>query len=257
MAVLRVWLDNTVAREARMEILDWRVIDCAKISNCEQADLNKTTLAGAIYITTTAWHKEIKSLVQEQHPPDWIFLEAQPMRNRKMQFVSHNLLSFLLGKWSEKGVSPQACFVSGRVKLQEADFQQLFETSNKAEAKREQRRRTSKEKRADESKKYNENKKYAKLMCETVCEENCFNDPEKWLTFFRGLGYKRDDAADALLQGFYKARDILRSPSKTNKPSSPRRAHGVKFKRASKLKAPRARTKARKMAAAADEDDLE
>jgi len=252
-ASLRVTLDPAAARRFRFEILDWRVIDCAKIVDCEEADLNKSTLQGVIWITTNAWHKHKTQMIDDQEPPDWLFLEAQPMRNRKMQFVSHNLLSFLLGNWNSRGVSPQSCFVSGRVKLQEADFRTLFDQSNKAEAKREGRRRTTKEKRADDAKKYQENKKHAKLMTEVVLRENC--DGENRLDWFKGLGYKRDDAADALLQGVYKARDLLEN--KPKRPKSPRRAMGVKFKTKRARPTPAPRRKAKRLATKADEDVCE
>ena len=248
-ASLRVFLQPNHQRRFTFEVLDWRVIDCATIADCEEADLNKTTLQGVIWITSTAWQKQTDVLVDQQERPDWLLLESQPMRNRKMQFVSHNLLAFLLGHWSRKGHTPQSCFVSGRVKLQEADFRELLEKSNKAEAKQEGRRRTTKEKRADESKKYNENKKHAKLMTEVVLQENCRQDSDRYLEWFRNLGYKRDDAADALLQGVYKARDLLECSRK--RPRDIRTAMGVKFKKAQKR--PRVRTKAKKLAASADE----
>ena len=249
-ASLRVWLDPDAARGFRFEVLDWRVIDCASAADCEEADLNKTTLQGVIWITSTAWQKQTNLLVDDQERPDWLLLEAQPMRNRKMQFVSHNLLAFLLGHWSRKGHTPQSCFVSGRVKLQEADFRTLFAGSNKAEAEREGRRRTTKEKRADEAKKYAENKKHAKLMTEVVLRENCADESKRQelVSWFKGLGYKRDDAADALLQGVYKARDLLRSSKK--RPRDIRVAMGVKFKKSAGT--PRKRVKAKALAKSAD-----
>ena len=143
------------------------------------------------------------------------------------------------------------------MKLQEADFRTLGPRLHKAEAEMQKRRRTSKEKKADEAKKYQANKKHAKLMTEVVMEENCTNDESgDRLGWFRGLGYKRDDAADALLQGIYKARDLL-SRKTHKKPVTPRRASGVRFKRPKTARSKAvasARKRTRQMAKQADDD---
>lgn len=50
---------------------------------------------------------------------------------------------------------------------------------------------------------YSERKKMGIEMCSKLLRESKSPDVAKWVTFFEGYGAKRDDLADALLQGIY------------------------------------------------------
>jgi hypothetical protein len=185
-ALLEVTLDS-------LRVVQWQVLD---LLGEEGADLNvnKTTLEELVRRTAPAFQAAVKSWCEVDWagdgasvgPPEIAYLESQPLgmqaRNVKTKTLSHVFQALLLAQ----GVAVQ--FVSPKKKLLG-----MLEGGT-----------------------YADNKKFAVASAGSVLT-SC--GLEEWADWFEDVAGKRDDLADALLQGYYAAKDAL-----TTKPKKPRKA---------------------------------
>lgn len=185
-ALLEVTLES-------LRVVQWQVLD---LLGEEGADLNvnKTTLEELVRRTAPAFQAAVSQWCAVDWagdgtsvgPPDIAYLEAQPLgmqaRNVKTKTLSHVFQALLLAQ----GVPVQ--FVSPKKKLMG-----MLEGGS-----------------------YADNKKYAVSSAGSVLT-SCGLD--EWAIWFDEVGGKRDDLADALLQGYYAAKDALTAkPKKARKP---------------------------------------
>lgn len=154
-----------------LDLQEWEIIDILKD---ETINVNDTTTDILIAKSASA----LGCLVDRwaEWKPDIAFLETQPLgqmaRNVKTKILSHIMQALLLAK----GILVQ--FVSPKKKLKSMDMVGT----------------------------YSDNKKHAVEMTLKLLESH--NLP-LWLDKFKSLKGKRDDLADAFLQGYYAGKSAL------------------------------------------------
>jgi hypothetical protein len=154
-----------------LDLQEWKIVD---ILNDESMNVNETTTD--ILIAKSA--PLLGSLVEKwaEWKPDIAFLETQPLgqmaRNVKTKILSHIMQALLLAR----GISVQ--FVSPKKKLK--DMENVGS--------------------------YSDNKKFAIEATIKVLEST---KSTVWLENFKSLKGKRDDLADAFLQGYYAGQSAL------------------------------------------------
>jgi hypothetical protein len=163
-----------------INIKNWRVIDLIDSTNIP--NINKATLDALIKDCAL----KIKDVVEEWALlcPDIVYLENQPLgpmaRNTKTKSLSHIFQAMLVCK----GIA--VTFVSPSLKLRG------MQTKGS----------------------YGENKKYAVEACTNLLIEK---NQIEWKSWFLENKGKKDDLADALLQGYYASKPKETLPKKNKK----------------------------------------
>ena len=150
--------------ENDLKINEWDVVN---ILNDENINVNQTSVEDLIRHTSQNLRDTVKSWVSQS--PELVFLETQPLglmaRNVKTKILSHIIQAFLLAS----GIPVQ--FVSPKTKLRGME----------------------------KSGSYSENKKFAVVKTREILNDY---DLKEWSQKFETSG-KKDDLADAFLQGYY------------------------------------------------------
>lgn len=250
--VLRVTKDDTLPRGVRVDIVHWRILDCATAAGAQARNLNTAKIDEITSICSVAWGRLCDKIValDPYGAPDQVFIELQPKTlNNKMQVVSYLLQSFLLSNFvarcPDRSDPPRVEFVHADLKLQEADFSEFFATNNASRARSEGRRMTKAERLQDKDKKYDLNKKHAKAQTPVVLRES---GAEKWADWFEAQGGKRDDLADAFLMGYYRARELVLDPEGTtwSDLTKPTAGSAAAAKRAKRARSPAAASRVKR-----------
>jgi len=184
-------VDGDVFRGTRIEIEQWRVIDVATEFGTPDINLNKTRIQDLVDMIMTVINRNACILFENSDGvlalPDVIFLESQPVgiaaRNIKMKVISHViqvLLRHMVYARLENGQKmPPLFFVSPKLKLQDVDNGGGVYRSRKAYA----------------------------VECTHRLLPSCVG-AEPWIEMFLERTGKKDDLADAFLQGVYAGRDF-------------------------------------------------
>ena len=150
--------------ENDLKIKQWDVVNILKD---EDINVNQTSVEDLIRLTSKHLRETVNSWVLTS--PDCVFLETQPLglmaRNVKTKILSHVIQAFFLAV----GIHVQ--FISPKTKL----------------------------KGMEKSGSYSENKKFSVIKTREILNEYKL---EAWISKFEGSG-KKDDLADAFLQGYY------------------------------------------------------
>jgi hypothetical protein len=159
-----------------LKIIEWGVIN---ILIDEEANVNQTSVEDLIRLTGKNLRDTVNAWIEFK--PEKAFLETQPMglmaRNVKTKILSHVIQAFFLAD----GIPVQ--FISPKTKLKG------METSGS----------------------YSENKKFAVIKTREILSQ--YNLKE-WSEKYE-LSGKKDDLADAFLQGYYAVKMGDKKPKKT------------------------------------------
>jgi hypothetical protein len=169
-----------------MHLLEWDVINL--LEGDAAANVNSLTLEELVRRTVPSVWSTIKAWAKwpsgDQQRPDVAYLECQPLgqmaRNVKTKTLSHIMQALLLAE----GIP--VAFVSPRKKLLG-----MATTGS-----------------------YADNKKFAIASCMRVLRDHSLHE---WAARFDDLGGKRDDLADALLQGYYAGSEALAAAAKPSR----------------------------------------
>jgi hypothetical protein len=172
------YADMTISL-ATLEVHSWEIVD---IIEDDKINVNTTTTEDLIKISAPMLGKIVDTWVTFK--PDVIYLESQPLgqmaRNVKTKTLSHVIQAFM----QARGIRVE--FVSPKKKLKGMGL-----TGS-----------------------YGDNKKFA-VEKSLVLLKECAQTT--WHEWFEAKGGKKDDLADALLQGYYAAKDELVKSSKPAK----------------------------------------
>ena len=175
--------------ESTIEIKEWKIVD---IIDDESINVNTSTTDILINKSAAILGTLVKSWITSK--PSIAYLENQPLgqmaRNVKTKTLSHVMQALLIAE----GISVQ--FVSPKKKL----------------------------KGMEDIGSYSDNKKFAVAATIKLLEEHNLIDWKKWFEEVKG---KKDDLADAILQGYYAAKTalIVKKPKKAREPKKKRNSH--------------------------------
>jgi hypothetical protein len=184
--------DMTI-NDAELLVHSWEIVD---VIEDEGVNVNTTTTEDLIKISAPI----LASIVDRwtASKPDVIYLESQPLgqmaRNVKTKTLSHVIQAFM----QSRGIRVE--FVSPKKKLKGMKI---------------------------EKNSYSDNKKFAIERSLSLLGE-C--GQTEWRAWFEDKGGKRDDLADALLQGYYAAKDEMiksKKPPKQMRKKQKRDSHRV------------------------------
>lgn len=169
-----------VLENDKFKIIEWKLVDL--LDNESIPNINKATLDDLIKIATPTINTVVE--VWQSYEPSIIYLENQPLgpmaRNTKTKTLSHIFQVLLLSKQLE------VKFVSPTLKLR------------------------GMEKKKGSS--YTENKKFAIESCKHLLQEDETN--QVWKDWFVSYAGKKDDLADAFLQGYFAYFNVKKKPTK-------------------------------------------
>lgn len=190
-------------------------------------NINKTPIDTLVEWFICALKKNAETLLgSKEDPPQVVFLEQQPVgrfaANVKTKTLSHILQAFCFLHYQ---VVPKIIFVSPHKKLQSMSCEEEGEG---------ERDGVDGDATADgealppSKRKYRENKKYAKTFVEDLLEDAATLTGDAsvstWLSWYTSKKGKKDDLADAMLQGIYSARDMLIKQTKKKRVTKKRKA---------------------------------
>jgi hypothetical protein len=174
----------------------WHNVDCAAVTGAQDADFNKTKIEVVVRLITQAWAVSLDILCPTEPWPTHIYIETQPVGggfargrgtgNIKMKVVSHCLQAFLITHWAAQARTfhkdpPCIQFISPQTKL--TGIATLPVTI------------TTKSKNS-----YVRAKQMSISACPVVLR---MIGQEDRAAEFETLNEKKDDLADAFLQGYY------------------------------------------------------
>jgi len=177
------YTEMEVFKDINFKIHEWKIIDL--IPEDKDVNINTSSLENLIAMTTTKIHEAV--LQWKMYSPDIVYLESQPLgqmaRNVKTKTLSHILQCLLIAN------NLKVEFISPKLKLM-----------------------------GMAAGTYYENKKYAVESTKKLLEDNLI-----WLNWFESLKAKKDDLADAFLQGYYAGKhELVKDDKKPKKPRAKR-----------------------------------
>lgn len=175
--------------ETMIDIKEWKIVD---IIDDESINVNTSTTDVLINKSAALLGSLVKSWITSK--PSIAYLENQPLgqmaRNIKTKTLSHVMQALLIAE----GINVQ--FVSPKKKL----------------------------KGMEDIGSYSDNKKFAVASTVKLLEEHSLTEWKKWFEEVKG---KKDDLADAMLQGYYAAKTalIVKKPKRAREPKKKRNSH--------------------------------